>query len=494
MNAVTTDSLPARVGTLIVGTGFSGLAMAIHLKQAGIGDFVLVDKAADLGGTWRDNTYPGAECDVASALYSYSFEHNADWHYRWAEQAQILAYMHRVADKHGLAPALHFGRELVAAQWDEAAAEWQVRFADGAQLRCRFLVSAVGQLHHPAIPAIPGRVDFAGPAFHSAQWRHDIDLAGKRVAVIGNAASALQLIPQVAQQAANVTVFQRSANWVLPKFDRPYKPWEQWLADKLPLVARLDRLRIWLIGDVLLYAIMKRNRWVSGLAERHARRYLERCIADPALRAKLVPDYPIGAKRILFSDNYFQALARPNVEVVTDAIDAVDAIGIRCAGGRHVDADVIIYATGFRTNPFLAGMDIRGEGGRALTEHWRGGAHAWLGMLTAGFPNLFMMYGPNTNLGHNSILVMSEAQARWIVRCVQGLGQRGARAAAVRPEVEAAWNETLQRRLADTAWNAIAESWYKDGGRITNNWPGPTFEYLRRCRRVDWSALRLTSA
>ena len=476
---------------IIIGTGFSGIALAVYLKQAGIDDFLMLEKANDVGGTWRDNTYPGAECDVPSALYSFSFAHNAQWRYKWSEQKQILEYLRSVVSSYGLESHIRFGVEVAAATWYGAAAHWQVTSRAGEKWQARFLVSAVGQLHHPAIPLIEGQHEFSGPAFHSAQWRHDVDLTGKRVAVIGNAASALQLIPQVAKVAAQVSVFQRSANWVLPKQDRPYQPWEQWLSDRLPWLTKLYRFRLWLFGDLFLFAIMRRNRLLRWWGMRETQRFLERTIADPQLRAKLVPDYPIGAKRVLFSDDYYPAMARSNVELITGGIDRLTPTGVLCKDGRKVEADVIVYATGFRTNPFLAPMDIKGAEGVSLRAKWAHGAQAYLGMTTAGFPNLFMMYGPNTNLGHNSIVIMSEAQARYIVQCVQGVDARTARAIDVRADVEESYNGEVQTRLATMAWNEVETSWYKDGGRITNNWPGSTLEYLRRCQHVEWTHYRL---
>ena len=301
-----------------------------------------------------------------------------------------------------------------------------------------------------------------------------------------HAASALQFIPQIAKTAAQVTVFQRSANWVLPKQDRVYLPFEQWLSDKLPWLTRLYRFRLWLFGELFLFGIMRGNRLLRWWGERETRRYLERTIADPELRRKLIPDYPIGAKRVLFSDDYYDALARANVELVTDGVAELTTNAVRCKSGREIAADVVIYGTGFHSNPFLAPMHIAGRGGRRLADAWSGGAQAYLGLMTSGFPNLFMMYGPNTNLGHNSIVVMIEAQAGYIVQAIQGMAARGLHVLDVRPEIEASYNVEMQQRLATMAWSQVADSWYKDRGRITNNWPGSTWEYIRRTRQVEW--------
>jgi len=471
---------------IIIGAGFSGMGLAIHLQKAGISDFAILEKADEVGGTWRENHYPGAECDIASALYSYSFEHNADWQYKWAEQRQIFDYLKGTAKKYGLYAHIHFGVELGSAQYDEAAQCWHLRSANGDEWQCQFLVTAVGQLHHPFTPRLPGQVSFVGPQFHSAAWDSSVELAGKRVVVIGNAASALQFIPKIAPQVAKLTVFQRSANWVIPKLDRPYKAWEQWLSARIPLVARYYRFSIWLRNELLIYPIMQGRSLHRRIALWMHRRYIKKYICDPVLRAKLTPDYPMGAKRILVSDDYYAAMARANVELDVDGIARLSECGVVTADGREIPADVIIYGTGFKTNPFLAPMTIVGKDGLSLREAWGSGAQAYLGMMTAGFPNLFMMYGPNTNLGHNSIVIMSEAQARYITDCIQVLDRDGRRSIEVKTEAEQQYNAELQQRLANMAWNTINASWYKDGDKITNNWPGSTYEYIRRTRRVCW--------
>lgn len=481
----------AETHVVIIGTGFSGIAMAIALKQRGINDFVILEKAQGVGGTWRENTYPGAECDIPSALYSFSFEHNPDWQYKWSEQPQILDYLRHTADKYELLPHIHFGEEVVEAAFDAETRRWQIESASSRQWSSRFLITAVGQLHHPFTPVIAGQEQFRGEQFHSARWNHATEFAGKSVAVVGNAASALQFIPHIAQQAKQLTVFQRSANWVIPKLDRPYKPWEQWLSDKVPLVAKLYRLRLWLRNELLVFPVMRGNRvlqfWLRSL---HGR-YLKQTIKDPELRAKLTPDYPVGAKRVLFSDDYFDALARPHVELITGTPHALTGDSLRMTSGREIPVDIVIYGTGFKTNPFLAPINITGRDGMSLPHAWRDGAHAYLGVCTSGFPNLFMLYGPNTNLGHNSIILMTESQARYIADCIQGLDEKGLQTMEVKESVEQSYNDELQARLKKMVWNTLDNSWYKDGARITNNWAGSTWEYKRRMKRVDWRAYRL---
>ncbi|MGI9289030.1 MAG: flavin-containing monooxygenase [Pseudomonadales bacterium] len=471
---------------LIIGTGFSGICMAIKLKQAGIEDFVLLEKAEEVGGTWRENTYPGAECDIPSALYSYSFEHNAEWEFKWSEQQQIYDYQKHVAEKYELYRHIRFGEEVVTATFDEAAKRWTVSTGNGGVYDCQHLISAVGQLHRPFVPQYEGQESYQGISFHSANWDHNVDLTGKKVAVIGNAASAVQFIPQIAEQVSELTVFQRSANWVLPKQDRPYKPWEQWLSDKVPLITKLYRFKIWCRCDGLLYQIMKGNRLAARIAGHLSRRNMTRTIKDPILQRKLTPDYPIGAKRILFSDDYYEALSRENVSVETDAIARITATGITGVDGCHTEYDVIIYGTGFKSNPFLAPMQICGVGGQQLKEHWSKGAHAYLGMTTHGFPNLFMLYGPNTNLGHNSIILMIESQANYITGCITQMDKQGWSSIDIEEDAEDEFNTEIQQRLGKMAFSKVTASWYMDAGRITNNWAGTTLEYRRRTRTVDW--------
>ncbi|MGB5326383.1 MAG: NAD(P)/FAD-dependent oxidoreductase [Pseudomonadales bacterium] len=471
---------------IIIGAGFSGMAMAIELQMRGVDAFRILEKAGEVGGTWRENTYPGAECDIASALYSYSFEHNAGWEYKWSGQQQIHDYQRGVADKYGIYEKTDFGQEVISAQFDDEQSVWRIRTAQGEIYCCRFLISAVGQLHIPHMPRIDGQAGFCGEQFHSAKWRHDIDLVGKRVAVIGNAASALQFIPEIAPQVAQLTVFQRSANWVVPKMDRPYSAFEQKISARFPWLTRLYRFRIWLRNECVLLPAMRRNRLARWALQRMALRELRTHIADPELRKILTPDYPIGAKRMLVSDNYYPALARENVRLQTSLIEKITSSGIACRDGSSEDFDIIIYGTGFQTNPFLAGIDVSGAAGKRLNEHWQEGAHAYLGVVTHGFPNFFMLYGPNTNLGHNSILIMSEAQARYIAQTIIGIKRRGVRQLEVKPEVESVYNRKLQEKLAQMAFSEVKQSWYMDGGRVTNNWAGSTLAYRQLLKRVAW--------
>ncbi|ATL65650.1 flavin-containing monooxygenase [Nocardia terpenica] len=475
---------------LIIGAGFAGLGMALQLRRAGIESFTIVEKADDLGGVWRENTYPGAACDVPSPLYSWSFEPKSDWPRRFSEQRDIHAYMRGVAEKYRLPEKIRFGTEVTDAEFDERRGVWQVRTADGETLTADVLIPAVGQLSRPALPAIPGIDTFAGPAFHSARWDHSVDLSGKRVACIGTGASAIQYIPEIQRQAAQLTLFQRSAAWVLPKFDTRYSPTHHALFKYFPPSRLAERFAIWGLFEVLALAltdIPAIRPPVIALADRHR----DRQVPDPELRRKLTPDYAAGCKRGLFSNDYFPALAQPNVTVETTAIEAITPTGLRTRDGVEHEADVIIYGTGFKGTEFLAPMNIYGLGGRKLSDEWSPeGARAYLGMSVPGFPNLFLMYGPNTNVGSGSIIYMLESQARYIHQAIRYLSAHPGRHLSARPDIEQSWDDWLQPRLSKTPWN-LCSSWYRNpSGRITNNWPGATALFrwkTRRFRPTDYT-------
>ena len=474
----------------IIGAGHSGICMGMQLKRAGIEEFVILEKGASLGGTWRDNTYPGASCDAPSFLYSFSFAQKTDWSRRFAWQSELLGYSVECAVKSGLLPHCRFNAEVTGARFDEARDVWRIALADGSTVEAQFLVTGVGQLHRPATPAIAGRESFAGVQFHSARWDHGADLAGKRIAVIGNAASAVQFVPQIAPLASQLTIFQRSANWLMPRKDRLYSPrLHRWM-ERWPWLARLRHQFQWFFfGEMQLTPLMKQVRVVQWLATLRSKMHLRRQVRDPALRTKLTPDYPIGAKRVLFNDDYYPTLNRANVRLVTDGVERVEATGVRIHGGALVAADVIIYATGFQATDFLAPMAITGAGGRALRDEWRTGAHAYLGVTVSGFPNLFMLYGPNTNLGHNSILVMIEAQVGYVIDAIRQMDARKLRRLDVKREVMDEYNRWLQRDLAKSVWAAEKQSWYKlADGTITNNWPHSTIRYRKLLRSADLSA------
>jgi cation diffusion facilitator CzcD-associated flavoprotein CzcO len=461
----------------IIGSGFGALAAAIELTGHGHDDVRLWEREHDLGGVWRDNTYPGAGCDVPSPLYSFSFAPHTRWSRRYALQPEIHAYMQDVARRFGVAERIHYGHEVVAAHWDGDRSRWRVEFAHGGHEEVEILISAVGQLSRPQLPAVAGIDDFAGDSFHSAEWHHRVDLRGRRVACVGIGASAIQYVPHVAREAAHVTCFQHSANYILPKPDGPIARW--WRPG-----VRAERPFWWTFGEQFSRGLDEGTR-VGSINAKVARWHLERQVADPDLRAKLTPDYPIGCKRILFSNDFYPTVAQDHVEVVTDRVSEVRPEGLVSADGALHEADVIIYGTGFATQEFLSSIEITGAGGERLADRWAGGAHAYLGMHVPGFPNLLVSYGPNTNLGGGSIIYMLEAQARHMRQVVDRLTAGAYDAVDVRPEVEQAFDRQVQERLERSVWGSC-DSWYRHpSGRITSNWPGSTHPYARRVRELD---------
>jgi cation diffusion facilitator CzcD-associated flavoprotein CzcO len=474
----------------IIGSGFSGLCLGIQLKQEGIDSFTIFEKSTQLGGTWRDNTYPGAACDVPAFSYCFSFEQKTDWSRKWSPHQEIRAYMEHCARKHDIVRHIRFGSEIAAARFDEAENVWRLHTTAGEEIIADVLVSAVGQLNRPLIPNLPGLDRFCGERFHSARWNHGYDLAGKRVAVIGNAASAIQFIPQIAPVVQHLSVFQRSANWMLPRGDRAYSEREKWWFTHVPLLARLYRWWIWLQLE-MRFPLFKGNRFFAQKTREVAEQHIRDTVSDPALRTALLPDYPIGGKRILISDDYYQALGRDNVELVTSGIDHLTEDGIVTRDGRSHFADAVILATGFQSTAFLAPMRIEGLGGRALADEWADGARAYRGMTVAGFPNFFMMYGPNTNLGHNSIIFMIECQSRYIRAGIRTLIARDLAYLDLQQEALDAYDARVQAELAGSVWAAPDKSWYKtEAGRITNNWSGSTIRYWWNTRRFDHAQYR----
>lgn len=468
---------------VIVGAGIAGIAMAAQLEAAGVTSYIVVDKAAGIGGTWRANTYPGAGCDVPSHLYCFSFAPNPDWSRKFAEQSEILAYLEGCVDRFGIRAKLRLGTTVRGAEFDASEARWRIATSHG-DLSARFFVVGCGQLGRPSTPRLAGLDRFRGATFHSARWDHDADLAGRKIAVVGNGASAVQFVPQIAPRAAHLTVFQRSAHWLVAKPDRAYVGLERFLFRHVPAVRRLHRYNIYWQLEARFLAF-RRGSLLGRHAARAARRELD-AVADPSLRDRLTPDYTIGCKRILISNAYYAALQRPNVSLETRPIDRVDETAVVC-GGTPYPTDAIIFATGFATTEFLPGLDIR-AGDQILHDAWRGGAQAHLGITVAGFPNMFLLYGPNTNLGHNSIIFMIECQVRHIIQCMATLRRRGQRSIEVRADVQRRYNEDLQEALGRSVWSGDCDSWYKnDAGRITNNWASFAAGYWWRTRRVELS-------
>ena len=475
----------------ILGAGAGGLCMAVQLQRAGLRSFTIFEKSERVGGTWHDNRYPGAACDVPSHLYSFSFERKPDWSRKFSPQPEIQAYFQHVAEKYRLLPRIRFGVEIASASFDEERGLWRLRDQAGQDHEAEILVSALGQLNRPQVPDFPGLESFAGARWHSARWHHDFELRGKRVAVIGNAASALQFIPPIARDVEQLFVFQRSPNYVIPRRDRAYTEREKWAFAHVPGLERLYRAWIWLRLELNWFAFTP-DTWLSRKIREWALSYLHAMVPDPALREALTPDYPIGCKRLLISDDYYQAMVRPNVELVTTPIDRIGPSGLTTTDGVARDVDAIVFATGFDTTSFLAPLEVEGRGGAKLRDAWKDGAEAHLGITVAGFPNLFLLYGPNTNLGHNSILFMIESQVRYVVACVHELERRGAAWLDVRRPAMLRSNAELQQALAKTSWSAGCGSWYKTAsGKITNNWKGFTTEYWWRTRRPDFADFEL---
>jgi cation diffusion facilitator CzcD-associated flavoprotein CzcO len=490
----TSSGHPDRLRVAIIGSGFSGLCLAMRLKQSGIESFTILEKAERLGGTWRENTYPGCSCDIMAFAYCFSFEQKTDWSRKWVPHDEILGYMDHCAEKYEILPHCRFGSEVQAARFDPEAGVWRIRTARNGseveEIEAEILISGVGQLHRPVVPKIPGLDSFEGQWFHSAEWNHDVDLTGKRVGVVGNGASAIQFVPEIAPEVEQLSVFQRSPNWLIPRGDRPYTKAEKRRFTRFPWLTKLYRSFLWARQE-LLYSVMVGQRFFTKKWTQMSLDHMHESISDPALRAALTPDYPIGAKRILIHDDYFPALARDNVELVTSEIERIEGPNVITADGKARPFEVLIMATGFDTNSFLAPMAIEGLGGRLLDQEWKDGAEAFLGLTVTGFPNLFLMYGPNTNLGHNSILFMIECQSNYILKCIDEIQRKQLVYLDVLPETQQRFNEKLRRDLAGTAWAKVDHSWYKtDSGKITNNWSGPTIEYWWRTRNVDFRGYR----
>lgn len=478
--------------TIIIGTGFAGIGMAISLKKAGLNDFLIIEKRNDVGGVWRDNTYPGAACDVPSHLYSFSFEPNPNWSRVFAPQAEIHQYLKHCAEKYGLLPSIRFGCEVAHARYHEELALWTVALTNGQVLQARFVVTATGQLSRAVYPKLEGMDSFQGHVCHSAHWDHSYDMTGKRVAVIGTGASAIQFVPAIAGQVSKMTVFQRSPAYILPRPDDAYAGWRKAMFRMLPWTMKLHRARIYsqyesrAVGFTRIKAMMD---LAVGLP---FKALLHRQVPDPALRAQLTPDYPIGCKRILLSNEYLATMVKPNVKLVTQGIRRVTADGVETVDGQHHPADAIVYGTGFAATEFLAPMTITGRHGLELNEAWRQGAQAYLGMTVPGFPNFFMLYGPNTNLGHSSIVYMLESQIAHVMRCMKAAHKAGANTVEVDARRYTRFNGIVQARLRATVWQGC-KSWYVDAnGHNSTNWPGFTFGYRWLTRYSSLNAYNVT--
>lgn len=485
MPAATTPAPPTEIDVAVVGSGFSGLAMARGLKRAGHESFVVLERADDVGGTWRDNHYPGCACDVPSHLYSFSFAPNPEWSSTFSPQPEIRAYMRGVAEREGLLDHVSFGCNLEDAAWDDDARRWRLTTSRG-DVSARVLIAAAGPLTEPSIPDIPGLADFPGAVFHSATWDHDHDLEGERVAVVGTGASAIQFVPQIQPRVGKLTLFQRTAPWIMPRPDRAITRVERAVYRRVPAAQRLMRAGIYWARELFAIPLLRAS--LSKVIELGARRHLRRQVPDPALRAKLTPDYAPGCKRILVSNDYLPSLSKPNVDVVTDGIAEIRGRTIVTNDGAEHEVDTIVLGTGFHVTDLPIADQVRGRGGRSLAEHWEdGGMQAHRGTTVAGFPNLFFLLGPNTGLGHTSVVVMAEAQAGYVVRALEHLRERGAAALEVRSDAQRTWNDDVQRKMEGTVWTSGGcASWYLDAnGRNTTLWPDFTFRFRRTMKRFE---------
>lgn len=474
----------------ILGAGAGGLCMAIRLAQSGRRSFTVFEKATSVGGTWRENRYPGAACDVPSMLYCFSFAPKVDWSRKFAPQPEIRAYFEGLVETFGLAPHLRLGTEITRLEWDEPRRIWRLESSDGATHEFEHVVSAIGQLHVPRIPALPGLDRFGGEVVHSARFGPEVSYAGRDVVVVGNAASAVQIVPRVAETARTVTVLQRTPNWVGFRNDRKYTAFEHWLFRTLPFVARAVRFAQWANLD-LRFPILRSESRLRPFFEWLTRREMRRRIRSAELAPRLIPSYSIGCNRFLISDDYLETYARPNVALVTHPVESFVPAGVKTEDGRTHAAELVVLATGFDTQDFLARLDVRGVGGRSLREAYADGAYAYLGITVPAFPNLYQLYGPNTNLGHNSILVMIEAAADHVI----ALLDRAQRESAVRIEVTeqamAAFDREIQAELGRLVFSGDCQSWYKRAdGRVTNNWAFDTRTYRRRTREIPHAAYR----
>ncbi len=494
-----------RCRVLVVGAGFGGLGAAFALRRAGYraDDDVLVLDAADrVGGVWRDNHYPGCACDIPAMLYSYSYAPNPAWSRRFPPHHEIRAYLERCVDDFDVRRSLRLGTAVESAAWDDARGLWTARTADGRVFEAQVLVPAVGQLSRPVVPEIPGLDGFAGPAFHTARWDDAVDVTGRRVAVLGTGASAIQVVPAIAGRAAQVTVLQRTPPWVLPKPDRRYGPVTRWISRHVPGATQVQRGGFWMATVVTGRAV--RGKAVSSRAVRWlstAQRRLQ--VPDPVLRAKVTPDYPMGCKRVLFTGTWYPALRRPDVDLVTDPVVRVTSTGVvtRDAGGeREHPCDVLVLSTGFAATEILVPLQVTGRDGADLHTVWADGARAHLGMTVPRFPNLVVLYGPNTNTGNTSVVFFLEAQCRYLVQALALLGSRpgtpldGGRRLEVRADVEERYDAEIQTRLASSVWTACT-SWYRTAsGRVVTNWPGSAGEYRRRTARLDPADFTVTEA
>jgi cation diffusion facilitator CzcD-associated flavoprotein CzcO len=474
----------------VVGGGFGGVGAAVMLRRAGYDDVTVFERGERVGGVWHHNTYPGAACDIPSHLYEFSFDPNPHWSRRYAPQAEIQAYLEDVARRHGVLERVRTNTEATHAHWDAQHNKWFLQTGAG-QHEADILITACGQLSVPTVPAIPGLESFEGPAFHTAQWRHDVSLAGKRVAVVGTGCSAIQVVPAIQPVVEQVDVYQRSPGWTIPKMDFAYKERTKKLFERFPVLQRLDRTVIFAVQE-LGAAGMTRHRWLLAPFRALGRRQINSAIKDPELLRKVTPSDELGCKRLMLTDDWYPTLTKPNVELVTDRMVEVTPGGIRADDGTERRADVLVLATGFKTHGFVAPMEIVGEGGRTLTEEWADVPRAYLGLSVPSFPNMFLLYGPNTNGGSGSVIYVIESGMGHVIAALGELERANARRIEVRRERAEAFDRELRAALAGSVWHDGCTNWYVDeNGNDPNQWPWLWTNYRRRTSRIEQGTYEL---
>ncbi len=479
---------------IVVGTGFSGLCMGVKLRESGEDSFIMLERASDVGGTWRDNNYPGCGCDVPSHLYSFSFEANSSWSRMYAAQPEIFEYLRGCAQKYDLLKHVRFNANVVGARYDEARKLWRVTAEDGRIFEANILVSGMGGLSNPSTPNIPGMDKFEGETFHSATWNHDFDLTNKQVAVIGSGASAIQFVPKIAPIVDKLYYYQRTPPWVVPKEDRAITDKERADFQANPWRQTWERIKLYWTLELRFLAFKFKPEWM-GLVAKVAKHKIAQAVKDPALRAKLTPDYTPGCKRLLISNDYYPAVARTNVDVITDGIQEITARGVVTKDGVERPVDAIIFGTGFKVQDPIPPKTVFGRGGQDLSEVWKSGPEAYMGITVSGFPNFFILMGPNTGLGHNSMVFMIESQVHYVMGAIQAMKSRGIQSLDVKPQAQKQFIDQVQAELRSTVWNSGCKSWYlNDQGRNVSLWPGFTFAYRLRTRNFKLSKYQTEKA
>ena len=479
------NTLPKYTDTVIIGAGLGGLAMGIGLQKKGQTDYIIIEKSTEVGGTWRDNSYPGCACDVQSHLYSYSFTNKSDWTKRYAPWNEIQQYILDTVSEYNVRPNIRFGLEVNSSVFDEKTATWTVGTTDGQTIKCRYFVLATGPLHVPQFPDIKGLDTFKGKVMHSAQWDHNYDLKGKKVASIGTGGSAIQYVPEIAADVAQMDVYQRTAAWVIPRDERPYSAASKWVFETFPSLRRLYRARLYFTNEMRVWPIF--NPSLAKGVEFLAKRFINLQVKDPEVRAKLTPDYTIGCKRILISNKWYKTFNRKNVDLITDGIREIREHSIVDKNGVERECDTIILGTGFIVDPrgYMDKFNLKGLPGRDILEDWKDGAEAYLGNTVSGYPNMFQLVGPNSGLGHNSIIFMIEAQVHYILECMKEAKKRGADYLNVKKTAQDEFNNEIQERIKGSVWTSGCSSWYQQSdGKNFVLWPYSTLKFWKRNKSV----------